>query len=165
MSVTTKCYGEVKTWKSKAEAIKYFTEAMFGCDPGTSECARYTTILSKLRSGETMATDDEDDYENDDFESLVAQFEKKETKKNKPRKVAFVAVCLNYELKIHVFEDYATAKKAYDKIKEKYESYPSFFEKKLTKKNLQFQVDDNCGPSVMINETSVIPKGVVLKIK
>ena len=81
MSVTTKCYGEVKTWKSKAEAIKYFTEAMFGCDPGTSECARYTTILSKLRSGETMATDDEDDYENDDFESLVAQFEKKETKK------------------------------------------------------------------------------------
>lgn len=40
-----------KYYASAEAAIKFYTEAVHGCDPQSSECARYNTILDMLRRG------------------------------------------------------------------------------------------------------------------
>ena len=52
--VTVVCYGLGKTYTNAEEAIKFYTEAVHGCDPNSSECSRYNYILDKLRSGAKM---------------------------------------------------------------------------------------------------------------
>lgn len=49
--VTVICYGLGKTYDNAEKAIKFYTDAVHGCDPNSSECSRYNYILDKLRSG------------------------------------------------------------------------------------------------------------------
>ena len=49
--VTVVCYGLGKTYDNAEKAIKFYTDAVHGCDPNSSECSRYNYILDKLRSG------------------------------------------------------------------------------------------------------------------
>lgn len=49
--VTVICYGLGKTYDTAEKAIKFYTDAVHGCDPRSSECSRYYYILDKLRSG------------------------------------------------------------------------------------------------------------------
>lgn len=58
MKVTVTCYGKTETYKSKKEAISFFKEGMMWCDPGSSEYARYATIVMKLESGMKIVDDD-----------------------------------------------------------------------------------------------------------
>lgn len=52
--VTVICYGLGKTYDNAEKAIKFYTDAVHGCDPNSSECSRYNYILDKLRSGAKM---------------------------------------------------------------------------------------------------------------
>lgn len=52
--VTVVCYGLGKTYANAEAAIKFYTDAVHGCDPNSSECSRYNYILDKLRSGAKM---------------------------------------------------------------------------------------------------------------
>lgn len=52
--VTVVCYGLGKTYDNAEQAIKFYTDAVHGCDPSSSECSRYNYILDKLRSGAKM---------------------------------------------------------------------------------------------------------------
>lgn len=56
--ITTICYGKKETFKSRQAAINSFMEAIDGCDPGSSECSRYISIVQQLRAGADVATDD-----------------------------------------------------------------------------------------------------------
>lgn len=49
--VTVICYGLGKTYDNAEKAIKFYTDAVHGCDPNSSECSRYNYILDKLRIG------------------------------------------------------------------------------------------------------------------
>ena len=49
--VTVICYGLGKTYDNAEKAIKFYTDAVHGCDPNSSECSRYNYILDKLRGG------------------------------------------------------------------------------------------------------------------
>lgn len=49
--VTVICYGLGKNYDNAEQAIKFYTDAVHGCDPSSSECSRYNYILDKLRSG------------------------------------------------------------------------------------------------------------------
>ena len=55
-SVITICYGQEKQWDNRWDAIDFFTEGTMACDG--SERERYTTILLKLMSGETVCSDE-----------------------------------------------------------------------------------------------------------
>lgn len=49
--VTVISRGIGKYYASAEAAIKFYTEAVNGCDPQSSECARYNEIINMLRSG------------------------------------------------------------------------------------------------------------------
>lgn len=52
--VTVICYGRGHTYDNAEQAITFYTDAVHGCDPSSSECSRYNYILDKLRSGAKM---------------------------------------------------------------------------------------------------------------
>ena len=56
--VKVTCYGKEETFKSRKEAIRYFSEGMLWCDPNSSEYERYATNVSKLQCGYDNVTDD-----------------------------------------------------------------------------------------------------------
>ena len=55
--VKVTCYDKEDTFKSREEAIKHFKTGMLYCSPGSSEFARYATIVQKLECGETVVDD------------------------------------------------------------------------------------------------------------
>ncbi len=48
--VTITCYGKKET-KDRAEAISFYNDCYYGCDPDSSECDRYVSVLYGLRRG------------------------------------------------------------------------------------------------------------------
>lgn len=92
--------------------------------------------------------------------------EPSETIPAKGNPVPFLAVCVDGNLSVHLFEDRDTAKKTYDEIKAKYVKDPSFIENILDNgKKLLFQTTDHEGPSVMLAETKIITKSTIVKIQ
>ena len=55
--VTIVCYG-VENKMTRKEAIDFYTEGLYSCDPNSSEHDRYEYILEQLYSGYTFATDE-----------------------------------------------------------------------------------------------------------
>ena len=45
--VIVTCYGERKEFATASKAINFFTLAVNGCDPQSSECGRYQRILNR----------------------------------------------------------------------------------------------------------------------
>lgn len=62
--VTTVCYGQKQEWASVTEARRHFMKAIWGCDPNSSECSRYTKIYAELVQGKKLCTDEEDSGQN-----------------------------------------------------------------------------------------------------
>ena len=60
VAVTTICYGQKQEWTSYKEARAHFIKAIWGCDPASSECSRYTKIYAELVQGKKLCTDKED---------------------------------------------------------------------------------------------------------
>ena len=56
-SVTCICYGTIKRFQHRQDAINYFAQGFLMCDG--SEMSRYKNILNKLISGESFCTDDD----------------------------------------------------------------------------------------------------------
>lgn len=56
--VTVTCYRKKKTM-TRGEALAYYQEGMMCCDPGSSECQRYTTIVCRLMDGLTEVSDED----------------------------------------------------------------------------------------------------------
>jgi len=54
--VTIICYRKKETMKRK-DAIDFYLEGMMSCDPGSSECGRYTTIYCQLMEGNKQCSD------------------------------------------------------------------------------------------------------------
>lgn len=55
--VDVTCGGESIHWSTREAAIKFYTDACNGCDPGSSEHSRYSLVLSRLLSGMVEVTD------------------------------------------------------------------------------------------------------------
>lgn len=55
--VVVTCYGDTKEY-NREEAIDFFKEGMWSCDPGSSEYSRYAMIVDQLESGSTYACDE-----------------------------------------------------------------------------------------------------------
>ena len=55
--VKVTCYRETETMKRR-DAIAYYQEGMLSCDPGSSECERYTTIFCQLLEGRMVCSDE-----------------------------------------------------------------------------------------------------------
>ena len=51
------CYGDQKLFKSKRQAINYFMQGVYSCDPNSSECGRYMYIISELLAGAKEVSD------------------------------------------------------------------------------------------------------------
>lgn len=77
-------------------------------------------------------------------------------------KLPFVAVVLDGDLQVTVFEDKKDAKKMYNSIKEEYASLPSFDE---SDDGTQFSVDESEGPSVKVGDASYVKKSTKWRIK
>lgn len=58
MGVKVICYGKEEQWNSREEAIAYYQRAILGCDPQSSECGRYVSIMCGLVSGLSVASDE-----------------------------------------------------------------------------------------------------------
>ena len=56
--VIVTCYGERKEFETASKAINFFTLAVNGCDPQSSECGRYQRILNRLYSGQRIVSDE-----------------------------------------------------------------------------------------------------------
>ena len=56
--VKVTCYRETKTYKTRKEAIDFYSEGMCCCDPGSSEFERYATIVMQLEAGHMSASDE-----------------------------------------------------------------------------------------------------------
>ena len=56
--VIVTCYGERKEFATTIKAINFFTLAVNGCDPQSSECGRYQRILNRLYAGQRVVSDD-----------------------------------------------------------------------------------------------------------
>lgn len=54
--VTVTCYGTKRTMERNA-AIAFFSQGVDECDPGSSECSRYVSIVRQLRLGLTEVSD------------------------------------------------------------------------------------------------------------
>ena len=54
--VTITCYGKTKVW-NRIDALSFFLVGMASCDPGSSECGRYTKIYTELKMGKTVIKD------------------------------------------------------------------------------------------------------------
>lgn len=52
------CYGVTKTFASTSKAINFYMLAVNGCDPQSSECARYNNILRQLYGGRRIVSDE-----------------------------------------------------------------------------------------------------------
>ena len=57
-AVTVVCYNQREDFKTREQAIKKYTAAVNGCDPNSSECARYNAILNQLYAGKKVANGD-----------------------------------------------------------------------------------------------------------
>lgn len=57
-TVRVTCYDETEEYKSAEEAIAHFKEGMSYCDPGSSEFARYASIVAQLEAGKTEVSDE-----------------------------------------------------------------------------------------------------------
>ena len=55
--VKVRCYRQTEEWKSAKAARKFYETAMMSVDPGSSECERYTEIVSDLSEGKDFADD------------------------------------------------------------------------------------------------------------
>ena len=55
--VDVTCGGESIHWSTREAAIKFYTDACNGCDPGSSEHSRYSLVLTRLLSGMADVTD------------------------------------------------------------------------------------------------------------
>ena len=55
--VIVTCYGERKEFATASKAINFFTLAVNGCDPQSSECGRYQRILNRLYAGQRVVSD------------------------------------------------------------------------------------------------------------
>lgn len=55
--VRVTCYRKTKTM-TRREALKFYQDGMMSCDPCSSECERYTTIVCRLMDGLTEASDE-----------------------------------------------------------------------------------------------------------
>lgn len=53
--ITTICYGEKKTFKTREEALQFYCECASWCEG--SEKERYMNIVLELLAGKTVATD------------------------------------------------------------------------------------------------------------
>lgn len=56
--VIVTCYGERKEFATASKAINFFTLAVNGCDPQSSECGRYQRILNRLYAGQRIVSDE-----------------------------------------------------------------------------------------------------------
>jgi hypothetical protein len=56
--VIVTCYGTRKEFESASKAINFFTLAVNGCDPQSSECGRYQKILNQLYAGKRIVSDE-----------------------------------------------------------------------------------------------------------
>lgn len=56
--VIVTCYGERKEFATASKAINFFTLAVNGCDPQSSECGRYQRILTRLYAGQRIVSDE-----------------------------------------------------------------------------------------------------------
>ncbi len=56
--VTVTCYGQRQEFENTSKAINFFTLAVNGCDPQSSECGRYQRILNRLYAGERIVSDE-----------------------------------------------------------------------------------------------------------
>ena len=56
--VIVTCYGESKEFATANKAINFFTLAVNGCDPQSSECGRYQRILNRLYAGQRVVSDE-----------------------------------------------------------------------------------------------------------
>lgn len=56
--VIVTCYGERKEFATASKAINFFTLAVNGCDPQSSECGRYQRILNRLYAGQMVVSDE-----------------------------------------------------------------------------------------------------------
>lgn len=55
--ITTVCYGQMKNWNSREEAIRFFRKGIANSEG--SEQERYTKIVMQLEAGKTCCTDEE----------------------------------------------------------------------------------------------------------
>ena len=62
MTITVKCYRELKTFDTREEAKQFFIEAMAWS--GGSELERYAQIYRQLHDGLTYCSDEDDNYTN-----------------------------------------------------------------------------------------------------
>lgn len=46
--IKVKCYGKVYEYKNLHEAVKFYSDCFWACDPSSSEAVRYSLILQKL---------------------------------------------------------------------------------------------------------------------
>ena len=53
------CYGDTRTME-RNEAVKFYMDAMNSCDPNSSECSRYITILQGLQAGDKVVSDEKE---------------------------------------------------------------------------------------------------------
>lgn len=77
-------------------------------------------------------------------------------------KVPFVAVNLDGNLQVTVFEDGRDAREMYNSIRDEYTSSPSFEE---SDDGRQFSVDESEGPSVMVGKANYVKKNTKWRIK
>lgn len=77
-------------------------------------------------------------------------------------KLPFVAVVLDGDLQVTVFESKKDAKEMYKYIREEYASSPSFDE---SEDGTQFSVDEDEGPSVKLGSASYVKKNTKWRIK
>ena len=56
--VTITCYGKTEKME-RAAAKRFYSEAMLGCDPGSSEYGRYARIFYQLTEGMKEVSDEE----------------------------------------------------------------------------------------------------------
>lgn len=56
--VIVTCYGKRREFETASKAINFFTLAVNGCDPQSSECGRYQRILNRLHAGQRIVSDE-----------------------------------------------------------------------------------------------------------
>ena len=56
--VIVTCYGQRKEYATASKAINFFTLAVNGGDPQSSECGRYQRILTRLYAGQHIVSDE-----------------------------------------------------------------------------------------------------------
>ena len=57
--ITVTVYGQIKQFDNEEQAMRFFIEAFYSCDPNSSEASRYTKIIRDIAFGKTKITDEE----------------------------------------------------------------------------------------------------------